>query len=185
MQSPFCVSVPREVARTVCGTGPTSTWSSGRIIPLDCLSSTGAQCIWPPRPFLLFQLSFNSKFNFFSRSVPFSHTINIFLLVSQFLSCIFNYIKRTSCVRTLSHIKASWRADWPYRPQTIKVPVARSRIQFQLIFLEQDICGMESKALSIVICWLDNKAENTSMHFSQTSCLINIISSWYHSNILV
>ena len=105
-----------------------------------------------PRPFSLFQLSFNSKFNFFSRSFPFYHTINIFLLVSQFLSCIFNYIKRTSCVRTLSHIKASWRADWPYRPQTIKVPVARSRIQFQLIFLEQDICGMESTALSIVIC---------------------------------
>ena len=185
MQSPFCVSVPREVARTVCGTGPTSTWSSGRIIPLDCLSSTGAQWTCPPRPFSLFQFRFNSKFNFFSRSFPFYHIINIFLIVSQFLSCIFNYIKRSSCVRTLSHIKASWRADWPYRPQTIKVPVARSKIQFQLIFLEQDICGMESTALLIIICWLDNNAENTSMHFSQTSCLINIILSWYHSNILV
>ena len=83
---------------------------------------------------------------------PFSHTINIFLLVSQLLSCIFNYIKRTRYVRDLSHIVASWRADWPYRPQTIKVPFARSRIQFQLIFLEQDICGMESTAFSIVIC---------------------------------
>ena len=108
--------------------------------------------IWPPRPFLLFQLSFDSKFIFFSRSVPFSHTINRFLLVSQFLSCIFNYIKRTRYVRDLSHIVASWRADWPYQPQTIKVPVSRSRIQFQLIFLEQDICGMESTAFSIVIC---------------------------------
>ena len=77
------------------------------------------------------------------------------------------------------------RADWSSRPQTIKVPFARSKIQFQLIFLEQDICGMESTALSIVICWLDNKAEKTSMHFSQTSCLIYIIFCSYHSNILV
>ena len=114
---------------------------------------------------------------------------------------ILNYIKRSSLVRTLSHIKASlplprgrvpedssqqrsdmanpsksWammtysffsfsllglvilRADWSSRPQTIKVPVTRSKIQLQLIFFEQDICGMESTALSIVICWLDNKA---------------------------
>ena len=114
---------------------------------------------------------------------------------------ISNYMKRSSLVRTLSHIKAnlplprgrvpedssqqrsdmanpskSWammtysffsfsllglvilRADWSSRPQTIKVPVTRSKIQLQLIFFEQDICGMESTALSIVICWLDNKA---------------------------
>ena len=35
ISSPICVSVHREVARTVCGTGPTYTWSSGRIMPSD------------------------------------------------------------------------------------------------------------------------------------------------------
>lgn len=127
---------------------------------------------------------------------------NLFLLhSSRFPDNILNYMKRSSLVRTLSHIKASlplprgrvpedssqqrsdmanpsksWammtysffsfsllglvilRADWSSRPQTIKVPVTRSKIQLQLIFFEQDICGMESTALSIVICWLDNKA---------------------------
>ena len=42
--SPICVSVPREVARTVFGTGPTSTWSLGRIMPGRLGLCTCARC---------------------------------------------------------------------------------------------------------------------------------------------
>ena len=44
ISSPICVSVPREVARTVFGTGPTSTWSSGRIMPRRLGLCTWARC---------------------------------------------------------------------------------------------------------------------------------------------